>query len=163
PLRFFHLIEMAPGAVLTRSPLRLDERILHFLSGVNAIDARLLDVLDREEPDGLLVQSHATLVERIAELWDVASGRPWPLIQLCGPAARSQRPIAAATCARLGLGLHMLSSPAARAPAEENLLARLATREARLCGSAIAVEHDSAEPAAAAPRRLLEQLDAPVF
>ena len=48
PLRYWHLIELAPGgspsAPLTTRPLRIDERILHGLAGLPHMDERLTSV-----------------------------------------------------------------------------------------------------------------------
>jgi len=53
PLRRWRLIELAPGDLLTASRLQIDERVLHYLTGVSYIDARLqwlteLTASDRE-------------------------------------------------------------------------------------------------------------------
>lgn len=45
PLRKYRLIELEPGHGLTTAPLRIDERILHYLAGVNRMDARLQPLL----------------------------------------------------------------------------------------------------------------------
>jgi hypothetical protein len=45
-LRRWRLIEVGPGQALTSSPLRIDERILHYLSGVNALDERLAGIVE---------------------------------------------------------------------------------------------------------------------
>ncbi len=37
PLRYWHLVEVLPGDTLTASPLRIDERILHYLAGVPSL------------------------------------------------------------------------------------------------------------------------------
>ena len=49
PLRHWRLVEMAPGDTLTSAPLRIDERILHLLAGVQSSDERL-DGADRADP-----------------------------------------------------------------------------------------------------------------
>src|SRR5215210_224520 len=41
PLRHWRLIEVGPGPSLTASPLRIDERVLHFLAGLDLRDERL--------------------------------------------------------------------------------------------------------------------------
>jgi hypothetical protein len=41
PLRRYRLLELEPGQGLTAATLRIDERILHYLAGVNAPDQRL--------------------------------------------------------------------------------------------------------------------------
>ena len=45
PLRRFRLLEVEPGHSLTTAPLRIDERILHYLAGVNLLDHRLQSLL----------------------------------------------------------------------------------------------------------------------
>ena len=41
PLRHWRLIEVGVGEALTTSPLRIDERVLHYLAGVSYLDDRL--------------------------------------------------------------------------------------------------------------------------
>ena len=41
PLRRWRLIEIEPNQALTTATLRIDERVLHFLAGINLLDARL--------------------------------------------------------------------------------------------------------------------------
>lgn len=38
PLRYFRLLEIGPGAVLTRRPLAIPERVLHYLTGYSDLD-----------------------------------------------------------------------------------------------------------------------------
>ena len=45
PLRRWRLVEVDDDAGLTRGRLRIDERILHYLAGVNYLDARLQPLL----------------------------------------------------------------------------------------------------------------------
>src|ERR1035438_4818299 len=46
PLRRFRLIELERGHGLTCAPLRIDERILHYLAGVNLPDPRLQPLIE---------------------------------------------------------------------------------------------------------------------
>jgi hypothetical protein len=50
PLRFWRMVEPEPGTILAEAPLRIDEHILHFLTGVTASDAQLSGVAMRIEP-----------------------------------------------------------------------------------------------------------------
>jgi hypothetical protein len=50
PLRHWRLIALEPGASLSDATLRLDERVLHFLSGITAADEQLAGVVRRIEP-----------------------------------------------------------------------------------------------------------------
>ena len=47
PLRRWRLVEVDESAGLTRGRLRIDERILHYLAGVNYLDVRLRGLLRR--------------------------------------------------------------------------------------------------------------------
>src|SRR5215475_3556994 len=59
PLRRWRLIELSggPGAPLTASPLRIDERILHYLTGIQYLDDRLAALLDPVRSSEPLVPS----------------------------------------------------------------------------------------------------------
>src|SRR6266545_5240300 len=46
PLRRWRLIEVGAGQALTLSPLRIDERVLHYLAGVPYLDERLAGILE---------------------------------------------------------------------------------------------------------------------
>src|SRR6202008_4851312 len=41
PLRYWRLLEVTPGEALAGSPLRIDERVLHYLAGTPCLDERL--------------------------------------------------------------------------------------------------------------------------
>jgi hypothetical protein len=86
-LRQWRLIELAPGAALTSAALQIDERVLHFLLGVDQLDSRLAHLV---QPISLrrkrqLAPSHAQIAAEIAALWSSpAAQRNMPLVQLCG-------------------------------------------------------------------------------
>jgi hypothetical protein len=139
-LRYWNLIIPTSADTLVRSPLHIDERVLHFLTGVSAIDRRLDDMLERVQPESGLPPSHAMLAERLAEKWN-AAGEDWPVLQLCGPDSAAQRLIAAAACRHLGLQLHALDArdlPTAARERQEWL--RLWERESLLSDSALLIE-----------------------
>jgi hypothetical protein len=46
PLRRWRLIEVGNGPAITLCPLRVDERVLHYLAGVQYFDERLLGVIE---------------------------------------------------------------------------------------------------------------------
>lgn len=46
PLRRWRLIEMGEGRALTLCPLRIDERILHYLVGTDYVDERLVGIIE---------------------------------------------------------------------------------------------------------------------
>ena len=69
PLRRWRLIEVGMGDTLTTSPLRIDERVLHYLTGVSYLDARLQGLWNCCHRPLMLPPSHRELAQRMADLW----------------------------------------------------------------------------------------------
>jgi hypothetical protein len=87
PLRYWRLVEPGPGDAITTSPLRIDERILHYLTGQQYLDERL---------QGLVTPGSQWTNWRLARRagrTHLGRGRrraddtrpSWLAIQLCGP------------------------------------------------------------------------------
>jgi len=143
PLRYWRLIEVGgSGSALTVSPLRIDERILHYLTGINHLDERLTGFVEPVAVAAGLVPSHRSLAERIAVTWSRAVGtRPLPAVQLCGAEESTQRAIAAMACAMLGLNLFGMPAPGIPLETRERTaLIRLWERESALSASALLLE-----------------------
>ncbi|OZH51632.1 hypothetical protein AFK68_29710 [Hydrocoleum sp. CS-953] len=70
PLRYWKLIEVQPGLVLTLSPLKIDERIFHFLVGTNQLDERLISIIKPIVTNENLVDSHQEIVKQIISVWN---------------------------------------------------------------------------------------------
>ncbi|MBV9282654.1 MAG: ATP-binding protein [Chloroflexi bacterium] len=149
PLRYWRLVDVGPGPSLTLSPLRIDERILHFLAGVFHVDDRLVTFLEPVEVADELVPSHLRVARRLAAAWGrPADGRPHPVVQLCGVEAEAKRSIAAAACAALGVHLYALDAGLLPLlPLELDNLVRLWTREAALGASALLLDCEGVDPA----------------
>jgi len=169
PLRRWRLIEVVnpAGTLLMTSPLRIDERILHFLVGVQHLDERLVGLIEPVQASADLVPSHAALVERIETAWTRADGQ-LPLIQLCGNDEASKRVIAATCCAKLGLHLFSLSADLIPQNASELAgLVRLWEREVVLTSNALYVETEAIDStdtrSVTAVTRLLERVNGPLF
>ncbi|MEM8611809.1 MAG: ATP-binding protein [Cyanobacteria bacterium P01_H01_bin.105] len=112
-LRRHQLIEIDGGNALVASPLRIDERILHYLTGVQYLDQRLQMLMHRVNASGLLVPSHQCLIKQIEQTWtQCLPGGPLPVIQLTGADGASLRTVASETCQHLGLELQELSAEA---------------------------------------------------
>jgi hypothetical protein len=163
PLRQHRLIEIGPGEALTTSPLRIDERVLHYLAGIRTGDPRLEDhLVFVEAPGADLPATHAALAEQIVARLAAASLAP--AIELYGPDRDGKRALAAAVCERLGLGLLALPADLLGQSADDALLARLLAREAALDHCAVLIECDDLEGAdAGAARRLIERCRAPLL
>jgi hypothetical protein len=158
PLRYWRLIDVDAGSKLTQSALRIDERILHYLVGVPYLDRRLVDIVKPVPPVGELVQSHAKVAERIAEIWSCTAREVQPAIQLSGTSKTDKRTAVVAGCARLGLNLYILAAHALPLnPTEIGTLLRLWEREAVLSRSALLLECDELDPADSSRTNAVQQ------
>jgi hypothetical protein len=134
PLRRWRLIDVEPGPSLTAAPLRIDERILHFLAGLNLLDPRLQPLLRPHEVPALMAAGHEQLADG------------WPR---CGRSSGSGRFICAATTRkapktwrqrRRRCGTLFVVLPTASRPAVELEASPLWEREAALLPSALLVQ-----------------------
>ncbi len=146
PLRRWRLIEVSAGPTLATSPLRIDERVLCFLLGIDSRDERLAGLLTPiPAPEGL-VPSHRAAAERLAMAWGrsgtLSEGDP-PVIQLCGSDVASRRAVAAAACELLGMDLYAVAVESLpTVPRELDGLLRLLERETVLTAGALLLELD---------------------
>jgi shikimate kinase len=156
PLRRFRLVNVepapAPGSTLLASPLRLDERLVDYLRGVNRLDERVADLLQPLAHDPL-PPNHHQLIDRVVERLsnDGIAGIP---VNLVGERGAGKRAVASAVCDRLGLGAYALDVtrlPAIRS--ERRQIVQLLEREMVLMRSAVyldAAANGATDPAVAA-------------
>ncbi|MEM6253166.1 MAG: ATP-binding protein [Cyanobacteria bacterium P01_D01_bin.156] len=136
-LRRHKLLEVGGGNALVTSPLRIDERVLHYLTGVQYLDQRLQMLVCPVQPSSELVPSHGRLVETIEHTW-TRHNTVLPGVQLIGMDGNSLRIIAAAACSRLGLELQELSVKALPTDWQQlKNLQQLCEREYRLSRMAL--------------------------
>jgi len=168
-LRRWRLIEVGAGPALVASPLRIDERVLHYLAGVGYLDDRLRGLIERVRQDAPLAQSHAALAERIVGLWSgQAPGAVLPVVQLCGAESADLRGIAAAACRRLDCDLLAANAQSLPTdPRELEALVRLWEREAILGRAVLLIETDALDAAdtahTQAALRLVDGLGSPAL
>jgi hypothetical protein len=142
PLRRWRLVETVPGERLTSGPLQIDERVLHYLTGVAVVDDRLRGLV-RPVPARSQPPSREAAADRIVALWE-ADGEQPIAVQLCGADAAGRREVAASACAKAGLiaaAVDAAELPATAA--EQEPLARIWEREAVLTGAALVLEIDA--------------------
>ena len=163
PLRHWRMLEVGQGS-LTSAPLKIDERILHCLVGVHFLDERLEGIVGPPVAPEQLPPSQQEVAARVAETW--LRDETAPPIELLGPDAGAKPAVAAAACARLGIGLRTLAAAAIPSAAvEQEGLRRLWTREVMLEGPALLVDCDGADSgeAAQAAAAFVEQIPVPVL
>lgn len=150
PLRRWRLVEVGTGNALANSPLRIDERILHYLVGIEHLDERLHSVVEwvpLQTPDSLhLPHSHQLLVQQVASLLTNQEVGVWPIAQLCGIDVASKRAIAAAVCTAIGCNLQVMAADAIPINLNEITdLMRLWEREALLNNSVLLLDCDEVD------------------
>jgi hypothetical protein len=157
PLRNWRLIEInQPGAQpLTTSALRIDERILNYLKGLNYLDDRLAPLLVSVMPSPnerrLAPSQQAAVATIIRYLAQTKERQRPPVIQLPGSDSASKQLIAWRAASELDL--HLSRLPVEWLPsnaAEMETLARLLNRESALIPVAFYIDA-SDKPAADSP------------
>lgn len=166
PLRHWRMLELGGGESLTRSPLRIDETILHYLAGIPHLDDRLHSLLQPQRPSQELLSSQEELVHRLLALWPrTEPWQVWPALQLVGSSAHSRRDVATALCEHLGLGLYALRAKDLPASvSERESLVRLWERQWLLTPSVLLVSYEMGESPDVmnATRIFVEQLKSPI-
>ena len=157
PLRRWRLIEALDDGALVTARLRIDERVLHYLAGVNYLDARLQPLLRGIGEAAPMADAHRRVAAAIGAALDRCE-TPLPVVELAGGDAHGKQDVAAAVAGRCGLALYAIACEDVPASAHElEALAALWEREAALLESALLVECADAAPTAAA-QRFVERL-----
>lgn len=169
PLRRWRLIDVEAGRTLTTNALHIDERVLHFLTGVPCLDEHLFGFVQVVPPGADdLAPSHHAVADQIAATWSqAASLANLPVIQLCGEPS-GKRALAAAACAEVGLNLYVMPAHVIPAgPHEFDSLLWLWSREAALGAAALLLDCEDVEKGDAARdnlvSRFIEGLNGPLL
>jgi winged helix domain-containing protein/ATPase family protein associated with various cellular activities (AAA) len=159
PLRRFHLVGLDPAT----HALRLDERIVDYLLGINHLDERTAPLL-LAIPATPLSAPHRDLAERLVRWMEsLRTAERRPVLNLVGPAGSGKQAVARSFCDGLGVGLHRLDPARLPAPGpEREEMLRLLQREALLLPTAFYLDGDEIDAgdrtASAALEELLERL-----
>jgi len=162
PLRRFRLLEMEAGEGLTAAPVRISERMLHYLAGINLLEAQLQPVLRFSAVTDSIAESHQEVAGQVLRLLENHPVRP-PVIHLCGDDPEGQEDTAGLIAGTLGLQLLVVAAeelPTA-GPDLEKWMSQWA-REERLWPAALLIQlgHEDLTPTV---RRLANRLPNLVF
>jgi hypothetical protein len=158
PLRRWRLLDTAPAPTLASRPLRIDERILHYLTGLPASDERLDGVLRVDERPALLSPSQVLLADELAR--SIAAAGADVAVAVEGEDVDARLGVARALAAALGGAALLVRREALPTPGPDLAgIARLIDREALLLPGLPVLEADDLDAGAAA---LLDELEAPV-
>ncbi|NNJ11024.1 ATP-binding protein [Chloroflexales bacterium ZM16-3] len=165
PLRRWRLLALEGGHGPVYSPLRIDEQILHMLSGLRQLHPRLAALAAPLAVADELAPSQLAAAERLSRRW-AAPGIPSPLALLDGD-DHAARALFAAACAELGARPYVIDAVLLPADSEElDELTTLWAREARLSYAALLLDCcglDAGDPqASAAARHLVERFPGPM-
>ena len=104
PLRRFNLVRIEVSHGLIEGDLRIDERILHYLAGLNDPDPRLAFLITPAPRAESTAESHQTVAARATELI-LAPRATVPAVQLCGDDPHGQEDVAALIATSVGRAL----------------------------------------------------------
>ncbi|MEN6488604.1 MAG: ATP-binding protein [Smithella sp.] len=149
PLRRFRMIELSESPLLTSCPLKIDERILHCLVGIQYLDERLNPLAEKFRTSGELTPSHKKIARCITDLCTQTKvDSRLPVIQLCGNDSQSKKDVAAEVCSALGLKLCIMKAGNIPSdPIQLDGFLRLWEREAFLTQCALLIDCSDSDPA----------------
>jgi len=169
-LRRYRLVEVDATHGLLAGPLRIDERILHYLAGVNLLDPRLEPLLTLCPPLRSIAASHEAIARQAAN--DAAHAaaqaadrkqptQPMPVLHFCGDDPHGHQDAAMCIAEQAGLRLFLLRAEELPAPGPElDLIAQIWRRESLLLPGALLIECAGALTPSA--RHLAETLPGPL-
>jgi hypothetical protein len=162
PLRRFRMLELQPEHNLTSAPLRVDERILHYLAGGNSLDPRL-ESLVRHSPSPEWIADEQREIAMHAVRLLTGYTQYSPVVHLCGDDALGHEDIAAFTADTLDRQLVVVKGEELPAIGPElDQFALLWDRESVLLPGALLVQAGSSGLSASASH-LVERLPGLVF
>jgi len=162
PLRGYRLLEMESGYSFTSAPLRIDERILHYLAGVNFLDSRLQPVMKLSSATAAVAQEHRQTADEAARVLN-NSALAGPAMHLCGDDDNGQEDTAALIAQKVGRQLFVAQGETLPAVGPElEQLAVLWSRESLLIPAALLIQCGSSGLSGSA-RYLAERLDGLIF
>jgi hypothetical protein len=172
PLRRFQLIEIEPGRGLTTAHLRIEERILHYLAGINALDTRLASLLEASPHPNWIADEHRAIAAQMADaIPPLADPSESLLLLLSGNDPHGQQDAATIAAEQAGRRLFVLRAediPAAGVDSATNSASGfeqfliLWTRESALLDGLLMLQCGTAGLTTTG-RRLIERLPAPAI
>jgi AAA+ superfamily predicted ATPase len=154
PLRYWRLVEPEPGAPLAQANLRIDERILHFLTGVAASDAHIQGIARYVPMPAAADLIDGALAQRISQSFR-AEGERGRIVVLYSEARDpcAQRDLALTVAAELAQRVLWIAAQDLPSDVDELTgVARRIDREIALTAAlpVLAVEDSGSEPTALA-------------
>ncbi len=162
PLRRFRLVEVDTAHGLSSAPVRIDERILHYLAGMNLLDARVESLVRFSPFPDWIAEEHRGVADQAIQVIEACT-QSSVLVHLCGDDPQGQEDVASFAAQSTGRQLFTLRAEDVPSPgAELEQLALLWHRESLLLPGALLIQCSSAGLTPAASH-LVERLPGLVF
>jgi hypothetical protein len=162
PLRRFHLVELGAGQGLTTAPVRIDERILHYLAGINLLDPRLQTLMQFKPYSDWIAEEQRDIAAQAQRALNDSGGSAC-VVQLFGDDPQGQEDVAALVARSGGLHLCILSAESLQLGGHDlDQLASLWEREALLLPGVLLVQCGT-EGLPSQARQLVERLRCPIL
>ena len=146
PLRYWRLLDWQPGSTLTQRVLRINERILHYLTGIQYLDEELMHFVQPVVASWPLLPSQETLASQITKLWSRPSDSRVPAVQLISHDIDNVLAVASAVATNGSAKLFLLDGNLLPiVPHELELFQRLWEREVFLSGSLLLLKLQGVE------------------
>ncbi len=147
PLRYWRLIEVNNTENLAVAALKIDECILHYLTGLSYFDERLKGYIKPLPLPEKLVPSHEAIVSQaVAAFAHGSKNIRLPVLQLYGSDSSSQHAVAAAICVAFGANIKSLNAQIIpHEPRELEALVRLCDRQSALTQSIMLLDCSGVE------------------
>ena len=137
PLRFWRLVELGPGTGLVDRELRLDERILQYITGVPCLDQRLDGLIRPSVGTTPLTASQLVIADEVANLLTTL---PDPArVGVEGADTPTREQVARTVAGAVGRMLLTVAATDLPAGTDATTLARLVERESALLGAIVFV------------------------
>lgn len=147
PLRKFRLINIIgqPQIPVTKCQLQIDERVLHYLTGLSFVDKELRGIIEPVEIDIPIVDSQQEIVEAILQTWKTE--RAMSHVHLIGSDEISKKAVASQVYGQLGIHMWQMSAELIPSKPEDlESLAVLWARESILLNADLYVDASEIEP-----------------
>ncbi|TXE07848.1 ATP-binding protein [Gelidibacter salicanalis] len=109
PLRKWDLIHFNSGTLLANQPMKIDEGILHYLTGFSFLEEQLASLIKRDDEKYLITESQQYLVKQIVSDYSKNVHSP-KTIELNGIETKDKMAVAKNVCEKLGFTLYNLDA-----------------------------------------------------
>jgi hypothetical protein len=160
PLRYWQLLQLLGNDGPTQSALRIDERILNYIAGIDHLDAQVATVTRFLEPDASLMPSQLPALDRITGAWTAQRDSSLTAIQIGTSDSTLALQLCATACLALDCrALHMRAQDIPHSAQDRSALARLCEREAVLSRCVFVLDGTWAQAGSAEERAMLAFAD----